>query len=136
MDVRMKFGDSGSPFLRYASRSLCDGRRMAMATTADGGHDIRQMRHSAFGINKKPTNWLSQAWETAFSAVFRDNCRPEEADDVISGVVVDCVGMDARAKFGDSRLNFSRIIRLFACGTRFTHFYVLFNCIFQPTGSS
>ena len=37
--------------------------------------------------------------EAAFSTVFRDNCQPEVASDV------DWVGMDVRAKFGDSTSN-------------------------------
>ena len=44
----------------------------------------------------------------AFSAVSFSNfdkCRPEGADDVISSVAVDKVGIDIRVKFGDSTLN-------------------------------
>ena len=50
--------------------------------------------------------------EAAFSAVFSniDNCRPQIASDVISGVSLGYVGVDVRAKFGDSRLNSGRII--------------------------
>ena len=40
---------------------------------------------------------------------------PQElAGDIISGLAVELVGMDALAKFGDSRLNIDRVIRLFA----------------------
>ena len=39
-----------------------------------------------------------------------DKCRSEVADDVISGVTVDYVGMDVRATFGESGLNSGRII--------------------------
>ena len=39
--------------------------------------------------------------------------QPEVAGDAISGVVVDCVGVDVRAKCGDSRLNSGPINRLF-----------------------
>ena len=42
-----------------------------------------------------------------------DKCRPEVAGDVTSSVALDCVGMNVCAKFGDSRLNGGRIIRLF-----------------------
>ena len=38
--------------------------------------------------------------------------------------------MDVPAKFGDSVLNSSRIIRLVAGRTRFTHFCAVFNCNF------
>ena len=41
-----------------------------------------------------------------------DNCRPEEAGDVISGPAVGYLGMDDRVKFGDSRSNGSRDIRV------------------------
>ena len=41
-----------------------------------------------------------------------DNCQPEVVSDVISGVVVDSTGVKVRVKFGDSRLNRSRDIRL------------------------
>ena len=53
--------------------------------------------------------------ETTFSAVFSnfDICRPEVADDVISGMVVDHAGVYLLAKFGDSGLNCGRIIRPF-----------------------
>ena len=42
-----------------------------------------------------------------------DNCRPEVADDVISGAILDYVGVDVQARFGDSRLNSDQIIRIF-----------------------
>ena len=48
--------------------------------------------------------------------------RPKVAGDVMSGVALVYVGVDVCAKFGDSRLNSGRIIRLFAGQTRFTHF--------------
>ena len=50
-----------------------------------------------------------------FSAVFQTwkNCRPEVSIDIISGVALDYVSMDALAKFGDSGLNTGRTIRLF-----------------------
>ena len=50
--------------------------------------------------------------EVAFSAVFSnfDKCRPEVAGDVVSGAVIDPVGLDVPAKFGDSRSNHSRDI--------------------------
>ena len=38
-----------------------------------------------------------------------DKCRPQVAGDVISGVVLDLVGMDVSVKFGDSMLNSGRI---------------------------
>ena len=62
--------------------------------------------------------------EAAFSAVFFnfEKYRPEVADDVISGVTVDKVGMNVSVKFGDSVLNSGQIIRLFASRIRFTHF--------------
>ena len=40
--------------------------------------------------------------------------RLEAAGEVISGMALDYVGKDGSASFGDSRLNSSRIIRLFA----------------------
>ena len=49
---------------------------------------------------------------TDFSNFYK--CRPEAADDVISG-------LDVRVKLGDSRLNSGRIIQLFAGRTSFTH---------------
>ena len=42
--------------------------------------------------------------------------------DVISGVALNYVGMDIRARFGDSRLNNGRIIRLF--GWQDSFFYL------------
>ena len=50
----------------------------------------------------------------AFSAVFSnfDQCQPEGADNVISDVIVDWVGVDGRVELGDSMLNNGRIIRL------------------------
>ena len=44
-----------------------------------------------------------QPLEAVLSTVFSYNFRPEVDNDVISGVTVDNVGMDVRAKFGDSR---------------------------------
>ena len=41
-----------------------------------------------------------------------EKCRPEVADDVKSGSTIDKVGMDARVKFSDSRLDSDQIIRL------------------------
>ena len=41
-----------------------------------------------------------------------DNCQPELVSDVISGAVVDPTGVKIRVKFGDSRSNRSRDIRL------------------------
>ena len=47
--------------------------------------------------------------KAVFSTVFRYNLLPEVDNDVIAGMAVDNVGMDVRAKFGDSRSNlFSR----------------------------
>ena len=44
--------------------------------------------------------------------VFAICCRPEIDGDVISGVAVDNVGVDAHVKFGDSRVKpFSRYSR-------------------------
>ena len=39
------------------------------------------------------------------------NFRPEVDSDVLSGVTVDCVGMDVRVKFGDSTSNGFRDMR-------------------------
>ena len=70
--------------------------------TTDGGRDIMQKRHSALKLNKKPTNWWGmqnaaplkfdpKPSDATFSAVFSNfkKCRPEVANDVISGVAVD-----------------------------------------------
>ena len=49
----------------------------------------------------------------AFSTVLNfDNCQPEVDSDVIFNVVVDPTGMKFLVKFGDSRSNRSRGIRL------------------------
>ena len=40
-----------------------------------------------------------------------DKCRPEGADDVISGVALEYVVTDVSASFGDYKLNIGRIIR-------------------------
>ena len=50
--------------------------------------------------------------EAAFSSIYSntDKCRPEVAGDVISCLAVESVGMEVRAKHGDSRLNSGRII--------------------------
>ena len=56
--------------------------------------------------------------------------RPKAAQMLLvtsAGVAVELSSMDV--KFGDSRLNACRIIRLFTDCTRFTHFYAVFNCI-------
>ena len=37
--------------------------------------------------------------EAAFSTAIRDNIRPEVANEVVSGVAVECVSMDMRVKF-------------------------------------
>ena len=50
--------------------------------------------------------------EAAFSTIFQNNFRLEVVSDVISGVVVDPTDMKVRVKFGDSRSNRSRDIRL------------------------
>ena len=42
-----------------------------------------------------------------------DNCRPEVADDDTSGAALDHVALDVPEKFGDSRVNGGRTIRLF-----------------------
>ena len=65
---------------------------------------------------------------------FRDNCRAKVAGDVISGAT-EVVRIDVLAKFGDSRLNHSKIVRLFVGWTCSMHFYAVLNCILQPTGS-
>ena len=46
-----------------------------------------------------------------FRQVFRNNFRPEVANDVVSGEAVELVGVDVRVKFGDSRSNRYRYIR-------------------------
>ena len=56
-----------------------------------------------------------------------DKCRPEVAGDVISGAALVYVRVDVRAKFGDSRLNNGRIIRLFG---RPDSFYALLGSIY------
>ena len=74
----------------------------------------------------------------SFSTVISNfsECRPDVAGDVRSGMTIESVGMDVRAKFGDSRLNGGRIIRLFVRPDPFTHFCGVFSCILQPTGNS
>ena len=56
--------------------------------------------------------------EAAFSVSFSNfkKCRPEVAGDVIFGAALAYVGVDVRAKLGDSRLNRGRIIRLWPTG--------------------
>ena len=67
---------------------------------------------------------------------FKLRCRPELASDRLSGVAVDKVGLGVYARFGDSRLNSSRIIRVIALPDPFfAHFCAVFNCLLQPTGS-
>ena len=75
-------------------------------------------------FNKKHTNWCGRQnavplkfdrkpKEVAlFSAVFSnfEKCRPEVADDVISGVATEQVGVDLHVKFGDSIFNSGRTI--------------------------
>ena len=46
-----------------------------------------------------------------FRSFFRDNFRPEEDNDVISGGPVEVVGRDVCVKFGDYRSNRFRDIR-------------------------
>ena len=56
----------------------------------------------------------------AFSAVFfelRYLYRPQVADDVMTGVAVEQVGMNVHGKFGDYRSNRSQDIRLPLCVT-------------------
>ena len=52
--------------------------------------------------------------EAAFRPFFKnfDNCQPEVASDAIPGPAIRQLGVDAQAKFGDSRLNSSRDMRL------------------------
>ena len=50
--------------------------------------------------------------EATFSTVFRDNFRPDIASDLLAGPDVEQVGLDVCIKFGDSRSNHSRDIRL------------------------
>ena len=42
-----------------------------------------------------------------------DNCRPEAAVDVMSGMAVEKFSTDERAKLGDFMLNSGQIIRIF-----------------------
>ena len=53
-----------------------------------------------------------KALEAPFSTVFCHNFRPEADSDVISGAIVEATGMEVRVKFGGSRSNRSRDIRL------------------------
>ena len=66
--------------------------------------------------NKKPTNWWGRQnaaplkfdrRQAAFSAVFSnfEKCRPDAADDPMSGLAAEYVGLDVLVKFGDSMLN-------------------------------
>ena len=56
-----------------------------------------------------------------FLAVFSNiqKCRPEAADDVISGLAEVYFVLDIRVKFGDTLLNTSRIILLWPTGQVF-----------------
>ena len=82
-------------------------------------------------VKRRTTNILYKAVGSGIFGRFpnEDNSRSEVADDVISGVALDCVGVDVRATFGESRLNSGRIILLFCRPD-------LFNCLLQPTESN
>ena len=58
-----------------------------------------------------------------------EKCRSEAADDIMSNVAVDYVGVDVRSKFGDSMLNGGLIIRLFSGRIGLTYFCAVFNGI-------
>ena len=75
----------------------------------------------AFAMNKMPTYWWGwqnvaslkfgpKPSEAAFRMFFLDKCRPEEASDVISGVLVDPTVRKVTVKFGDSMSNRTRYI--------------------------
>ena len=63
--------------------------------------------------NAAPLKFDSKPSKAAFLAVFSnfDQCQPEVADDVQSGVIVERTGSDDPVKFGDSRSNRSRDLR-------------------------
>ena len=65
-----------------------------------------------------------------------DKCRPEVADDVISSIPVEPVGMDVLVEFGDSTLNLGLIILLVAGWSCFMHLDAVFSCSLLQTGSS
>ena len=79
--------------------------------------------------NAVPQKFDPKPSEVALLAVFPnfDKCRPEVAGDVVSGVAVDWVGLDVCVRFGHSRFNRGRIIRLFAGRTHFAHVCAVFN---------
>ena len=66
-------------------------------------------------VNRRATQIRPKAVESGIFSHFPnfDKCRSQVAGDVISGVVVDYVGMDGRATFCESGLNSGRIILLF-----------------------
>ena len=59
-----------------------------------------------------------------------NECRPEAAGDVTSGVPLTYVGKDVAGSFGESKLNNGR------GPDPFWHFSAEFNDILQPTGNS
>ena len=99
--------------------------------------DLASNRDRIIRIYGAPLKFDLKA-EVAFLSVVSniDKCRAEVAGGVISGMAVDGAGADIRVTFGDSTLNNGLLIRLLAGRTRFTHFCAVFNCIWQPIGSS
>ena len=86
-------------------------------------NDYNNIDRSFYLKDKTHTNWWGRQnaaplkfdpkpSEATFSGVIWncDKCQPKLADNVISSVPVDSVGMDDRVKFGDSMLNRGLII--------------------------
>ena len=90
--------------------------------------------------NAAPLKFDPKPSEAAFSAVFRTSTngnRKYLTSDVMSVwlLTADQIGMCDRVKFGDSRLNRDRIIRLVADISCFTPLPAIFNYSLQPTGN-
>ena len=65
-----------------------------------------------------------------------DKCRPEVADDVISGVATYKVGVDDHVKFGDTTFNGGRIIRLVDGWSRLTRLHAVIAFCSRPEVAS
>ena len=135
MDVSVKFGGSVSNFGLYAGRTvLCTFVQyiIAFCGRLEAGSDVLTARFIRLTVADRCIKFRNLAYtvldkfdpKPSDAGIFGrfynfDTCGTEVADDVISCVALDYIGMDGRAKCGDSRLNSGRIIRLFIQPARF-----------------
>ena len=79
------------------------GKSCFLATQQEAHQLVGRQNAAALEFDPMPS-------EAAFSIVFHCSFRPEVDSDVISGIVVDPLGVKVPVKFGNSRSNRSRDI--------------------------